>query len=159
MKGMKAYKVFDRKGYSPYSIIVFAETRGKAISSAIGTDEYPKYEWDYTQLKAVREPALDKYYRGRIFMDWDNMEDRVAMVKEAGYQCEDEYADIDDCKNCEAKEYCEEYERLQEMQTEWDEYDRCYECRGLGDDYRVEGEEMVCNCDTCPFNHYIPGRR
>ena len=152
---MKAYKVCDREGYSPCSIIVFAETRGKAISYAIGTDEYPKYEWDYTQLKAVREPALDKHYRGNTFMDWDNMEDRVAMVRDAGFCCDDDYADIDDCKNCDAKEYCEEYERLQENQTAWDEYDHCYECRGLGDDYRIDGEELVSNCDTCPFSHYI----
>ena len=49
---MKAWYVTDRKGYSDYTIIVFAETRGKAIASAIGTDEFPKYEWDFTELFA-----------------------------------------------------------------------------------------------------------
>lgn len=153
---MKAYKVRDREGYSEYSMVVFAETRGKAISYALGTDEFPKYEWDYTQLKAERIPVLDKYYRGYRTMDWDNMQDRVAMVKEAGFQCDDEYADIDECKNCEAKEYCGEYEYLQEQQTEWDDYDPCYECRGLGDDYVIEDGELVSWCDRCGSN---PDRR
>ena len=48
-----------------------------------------------------------------------------------------------------------ETSKMQENQTAWDDYDRCYECRGLGDDYRVEGEDLVSNCDTCPFGHYI----
>ena len=149
---MKAWKVCDRNGYSPYSVVVFAETRGKAVSNAYGSDEFDKYDWDFTQLKATRIPQLDKYYRGYTRMDWDNMEERVAMVKEAGYQCDDDYADLDECKNCDAKEYCEEYERLQENQTAWDDYDHCHECRGLGDDYRIEGEDLVSNCDTCPCN-------
>jgi hypothetical protein len=28
----------------------------------------------------------------------------------------------------------------------------CYECRGLGDDYRIEDGELVSNCDGCPNN-------
>lgn len=28
----------------------------------------------------------------------------------------------------------------------------CYECRGLGDDYRFEDGELVSNCDGCPNN-------
>lgn len=33
------------------------------------------------------------------------------------------------------------------------DYEHCYECRGLGDDYRIgdDGELESC-CDTCPFN-------
>ena len=34
--------------------------------------------------------------------------------------------------------------------TEWDE---CYECRGLGDDYSFDEDgELVSNCDDCPLN-------
>lgn len=153
---MKAYKVSDRKGLSDYSVVVFADTPGKAVSLALGTDEFIRSDWDFIELKAKRIPKLDDSYRGYWFMDWDNMADRVALVKEAGFMCDPDYAEIDDCKNCEAKEWCEEYERLQENQTAWDEYDHCYECRGLGDDYRIEGEELVSNCDTCPRN---PNRR
>lgn len=33
--------------------------------------------------------------------------------------------------------------------------DFCYECRGYGDDYRLdENGELVSNCDDCPFNPY-----
>ncbi len=34
-----------------------------------------------------------------------------------------------------------------------EDYDRCYECTGYGDDY-YEGEngELVHACDDCPFN-------
>ena len=32
--------------------------------------------------------------------------------------------------------------------------DRCYECRGYGDDYYYDAEtdEYVSACDGCPFN-------
>lgn len=31
--------------------------------------------------------------------------------------------------------------------------DRCYECAGYGDDYRLdENDEWVSACDDCPFN-------
>ena len=35
---------------------------------------------------------------------------------------------------------------------DWDTYDWCYECRGLGDDYRFENNELVSNCDDCVHN-------
>lgn len=35
---------------------------------------------------------------------------------------------------------------------DWDHYDWCYECRGLGDDYRFENGELVSNCDNCIHN-------
>ena len=34
----------------------------------------------------------------------------------------------------------------------------CYECRGLGDDYRIEDGELVSNCDGCPNNETLPDR-
>ena len=34
-----------------------------------------------------------------------------------------------------------------------DNYDRCYECQGYGDDYYWdENGELVCACDECPWN-------
>ena len=32
----------------------------------------------------------------------------------------------------------------------------CYECRGLGDDYRIEDGELVSNCDGCINNEDLP---
>lgn len=112
--GVKAYQIIDREGYADYSCIVFAETRGKAISLALGTDEFPKHDWDFTQLKAYRIPALDKAYRGTWYMDWYNEEDRLALVKEAGYMCDEDSFDPDECERCCAKEYCSRYEEYLE---------------------------------------------
>lgn len=36
-----------------------------------------------------------------------------------------------------------------------EDYDRCYECKGYGDDYCLdENGEWVSACDDCPFNDY-----
>ena len=34
-----------------------------------------------------------------------------------------------------------------------DDWDKCYECTGLGDDYWINDDgELECRCDECPFN-------
>ena len=147
---MKAYEVSDKNGYADYALVVFAESRGKAIYSAIGTDEFPKYEWDFTELRARRIPVLDKAYRGNWRMDWCNDADRLAFVRDAGYYCNDDCFDPDDCEQCAGKDYCSRYEEYLE---EDDEYDHCYECRGLGDDYIINDEgELESYCDRCGCN-------
>lgn len=115
---MKAWYVTDRKGYADYAIIIFAETRGKAMSKAIGTDEFPKYDWDFTDLYARREPALDGSYRGAWRMEWDNDSDRLAMVRWGGYYCGEDTFDPDDCKNCVAKVCCPRYEEYLEWEKD-----------------------------------------
>lgn len=114
---MKAWYVSDRKGYSDYAIIVFAETRGKAIYIALGTEEFDRYEWSFTELRAIRKPAFDKYYRSSYRMDWCNDEDRIAMVKE-GWYCDDDSFDPDFCTVCVAKEYCDKYQEWMEESEE-----------------------------------------
>ena len=113
---MKAYQITDREGYADYSCIVFAETRGKAISLALGIDEFPSCDWDYTQLTAHRVPALDKHYSGHWYMDWFNDEDRLALVKDAGYRCDDDSFDPEECNRCCAKDYCDRYEEYLDEQ-------------------------------------------
>lgn len=119
---LKAYKVSDRKGYTCNSVVIFAETAGKAISLALHTEEFCYINWDFTELKAVRIKSLDPFYRGNWWMDWDNDEDRVAMVKEAGFICDLDYAELQDCKECKAREWCSQYkllvEEYEEMQLE-----------------------------------------
>ena len=102
---MKAYKITDRKGYCEYATIVFAESRGKAKATAITTDSFN--DFDYTEIRAVRVPALDKYYRGECEMDWYNAADRIAMVKDGKFVCDPEGWEIDDCVRCPAREYCD----------------------------------------------------
>ena len=38
-------------------------------------------------------------------------------------------------------------------ESEWDDYDHCYECRGLGDDYIInDNGELESFCDQCGWN-------
>ena len=39
------------------------------------------------------------------------------------------------------------------QEDEWDDYDYCYECRGLGDDYIFNDDgELESWCDHCGLN-------
>ena len=41
----------------------------------------------------------------------------------------------------------------QEEHSEWDDYDHCYECRGLGDDYIINDDGgLESYCDKCGLN-------
>ena len=104
---MKAYKISDLKGYADYSTVVFAETSGKAKAIAITTDAFNDYE--FTEISARRVPKLDKYYRGLDEMDWFDDADRIALVRDAGYSCDPEWWEGEDCTRCPAKQWCERY--------------------------------------------------
>lgn len=117
---MKAYVISDKDGYSEYLLVVFAESRGKAIRAAIGTEEFPTYDWEFTELRARRIPVLDTAYRGEFRMDWYNDADRLAIVKDAGFYCDDDYFDPDDCERCVGKDYCTRYEEYLEEEKEED---------------------------------------
>lgn len=110
---MKAYKITDLRGYYDYATVVFAETSGKAKAIALCTESFSDYE--FTEISAVRVPALDKYYRGKKEMDWFDPYDRMALVKEAGFTCSYKF-DIEDmrCETCPAKQWCERCEEAAE---------------------------------------------
>lgn len=110
---MKAWCVSDRNGDIDVSFIVFAETRGKAIASV---DDDGAFDWcKFTDLRATRVPQLDSYYKGGRQMEWCNDEDRVAMVRYAGFRCSDEVGmSLDECKECPAHEWCDRYESMME---------------------------------------------
>lgn len=101
----------------PYSEVVFAETRGKARSLAMATDSCS--EASFTDIEVYRRPLIDKYYKeGKWRMDWDNPKDRIALVKECGFVCDPDYFDSDDCEECSAKEYCDQYKDYKENNDE-----------------------------------------
>lgn len=86
--------------------ICFFKERRKAISYAFRY--YPDF-WDdkYTDLRVKRKKKLDKYYRGVSMMEWENQEDRLAMVKELNYCCTYSIPiEKLDCANCSAKSCC-----------------------------------------------------
>lgn len=105
---MKAYLVRDIKSPEDYETVVFGETRGKAIQAALATVACKDAEW--VNIRATRVPALDTYYRGLPEIDWDNDNDKLAIVRHAYMHCSHEY-DLTDCarQECPAKELCDRY--------------------------------------------------
>ena len=99
-KTMKAWTV--RGIDSDYATVVFAETVGKAKAIAVGTDACEDY--CFKDIRAYRFKEMDKFYRGKMEMDWYNDEDRTALVK-AGWYCLDPYEW--ECEACCARELCE----------------------------------------------------
>lgn len=114
---MKAWMVKEKDG--EYATVVFAETRGKARAFARYTDACE--DADFCDIEVSRRPQLDKYYRdGKDEMDWYNDKDRLALVKECGFQCVD--MEIDQCEDCPAKEHCGLYQQhLDDMEYEDEE--------------------------------------
>ena len=100
---MKAYIVSDRNGDEGISSVIFAETRGKALAYAVYMDSWCDY--GFTGLRAKRCKELDKYYRGEPEMDWFDEGDRIAMVREAGFRCSDDFGCMDGMA-CPAYDWC-----------------------------------------------------
>lgn len=89
------------------STVVFVENRGKAKSLAMASEALEGVE--FLDLEICRLPQMDKYYKpDKSEMDWLDPEDRIALVKDAGFRCE--YVELEECKQCPAREYCSEYE-------------------------------------------------
>ena len=101
---MKAWTVKAKD--EVYTAVVFAETRGKARVLARYTDACE--DADFCDIEVRRAPSIDKYYKeGKTEMSWDNSEDRVALVKELGFCCEE--VDLCVCEYCPAKQFCDRY--------------------------------------------------
>ena len=49
---------------------------------------------------------------------YGNANDRIALVKECGFFCDDDYFDINACEDCPAKDYCDRYTDYKEDQNE-----------------------------------------
>lgn len=109
--GMKAYYVTDKNYGLGYGYVVFAEKRSKAIRHALlfCDDAFDCCAW--TDIRAIRRPQLDSFYRGVPEMDWENEADRVAMVRYAGFYCSDDaFETTEECERCVAHEWCVRYE-------------------------------------------------
>ena len=92
---MKAWLVREKDEFC--ATVVFAETRGKAKAAALYTECCE--DADFCNIEVHRQPQMDKYYTdGKTGMDWDNPQDKIALVKE----CE--------CKRCSARKYCDRYD-------------------------------------------------
>lgn len=111
---MKAWSVSDRDCNLGFSVVIFAETRGKAIRYALDYCD-GAFDWcTWTDMRAIRKPALDRFYDERCEMDWYNMADRVAMVRYAGFVCSQDSYDSNECERCGAREWCDTYASMRD---------------------------------------------
>lgn len=104
---MKAYRVTDEEACENYATVVFAETRSQAKTEAMATDACEDAR--YIDIRATRIPELDKEYRGHTEMDWEDPQDRIALVK-CGWSCHPDYWDPSDCERCPAADWCDLYQ-------------------------------------------------
>ena len=103
---MKAWPVGEKDEFC--ATVVFADTRGKARALAMHTDCCEGA--DFCSIEVYRQPQMDKYYTdGKREMDWEDSQDRIALVKDCGFRCSEDVFEIDDCEICPAKEYCDRY--------------------------------------------------
>ncbi len=99
---MKAWQANSE--YSEGSVVVFAETAGKAKQIALKTDEL--CEESYVDIRVNRLPKIDRFYKeGKTIGDWVEDEDiRLELVKEYNWAClEPTYRE---CSVCLAEKYC-----------------------------------------------------
>lgn len=112
---MKAWNVTDKNGDTGISQIVFAETRGKAIQIALACSDGAYDYYEFTDMRALREPVFDAYANGRSYLEWSNDEDRVLMVKLGGFYCSPEcYMTYEECLQCPAHEWCSAFEGMED---------------------------------------------
>ena len=64
------------------------------------------------------DDAMDVLIRGG---DWDDPNDRLAMVRDGGYYCNEDAFYPDDCAECSGKDYCSRYEEYLEEEIETDD--------------------------------------
>lgn len=108
---MKAYSCYIALCAEVGDVIVFAETRGKGKVIAKRFFEDGNWEVEYIDIVIHRKPEYDKYYKGNDYMDWNNPEERLILIRDHGWRCSAiEAYDADECIECAAKEYCKEYE-------------------------------------------------
>lgn len=101
---MKAWKAETE--YGEYSLVVFAETRGKARAIAAGCEEFEDDK--FTDIEIRRYPAMDCMYKGASVADWDDPKTRRYLVKELGWRCAERF--ISECEICPAKDVCPSWE-------------------------------------------------
>ncbi len=102
---MKAWIVRDIEYMSSGISIVFAETRAKAISAALGLDIFEGSEW--CDIRATRFKEFDDKYTGKTEYDWYDPEIRLILVRDYDWCC---LETSDDCEDCSAREWCTQWE-------------------------------------------------
>lgn len=103
---MKAWLVREKDEFC--ATVVFAETRGKAKVLAMHTEACE--DAAFMDIEIRRVPQMDKYYtEGKKEMSWFRAPDRIALVKDCGFTCDNDAFNLEDCPFCPAKEHCDLY--------------------------------------------------
>ena len=106
---MKAYGAYIADNWDIGTTVVFAETAKEAKKNAFHSSYFCDFEFEYIDIRVRRYPELDGEYRGRPEMDWDDPQDRLAMVKH-GFTCLDDiFEPEDECPKCAGKDFCGKY--------------------------------------------------
>lgn len=111
---MKAWRVVHNYD-NDVSAIVFAPTKGKAKSIAMHYDLLGDKYIDFIEIRCYRVKRGDKFYNGKSYLDWDCDDDRLLMVKEFGFTCEEEFYQERECAYCVAKDFCSLYEEIKKV--------------------------------------------
>jgi hypothetical protein len=123
----KAYAVIENS--SGIYGIVFAESASKAkyvafncyIEDLCYNDVYYSFKEFVCSCSVKRCKDADEQYRGHSLMDWFDPLDRLYLVREQGWCCNEE-TDID-CENCIALEFCSRKEEWEEIKDEREKID------------------------------------
>ena len=106
----KCYIVEDPDAYEFGCTTAFAETASKARFEAFHHVEMGDHDTkqDFLRYKARRFPEGDRLYKpGKFQLDWDVPEDRLVLVKYAGWYCSEENTEEEcGCSSCPAREFC-----------------------------------------------------
>ncbi len=106
---MKAWIVREKDEFE--AAVVFAETRGKAKTLALSTEACESS--DFMSVEVRRAKEADKYYKpGKRELDWFNPDDRIAMVKDCGFTCIPDAHCAEECADCPAKDFCDDYIKM-----------------------------------------------
>ena len=130
--------IYDKNGATPdttlYGIEAYLEARQKRktrsmIESRMALFYWSKFWWQ-TELYSIKGGAMN------AFNDFTEEQ-----VEHTTASMGDEFESIES----------EDFDNEDELEFD---YDVCYECTGYGDDYRYDAEtdDLVCNCDDCPYN-------
>lgn len=87
--------------------IVFADTVSGARKTAWDNNSEFELEFDkYIDIKPRRKNSLDYLDKPEGYvMNWNNPKDRIALVKDLKWYCED--PPYGECEKCNARNYCE----------------------------------------------------
>lgn len=101
---MKAYQAWNNADPDAGSTVVFAETA--RIAKNIARSAEVCEDAAFTDVRVVRYPEMDGKDRGRREIDWNDPEDRKALVA-LGWACLETYWE---CDTCPQKSQCSRWE-------------------------------------------------